>query len=405
MKTPSLRDKLFEKVREAGDERNSGARGEATEIELPPRVTARVSAKALKNNYLAIHAQAAERGMIPMLKADAYGHGMLWAARELVQMQNLYAFGVATLEEGKALRDGLGLRSRKVRIIVFSGATPFNDEVGQFCEAFNLTPVIASEDDWTRFVNGKWPGRIPYELKFNTGMNRLGVSFSQVNRFRDLLAKLEPEARPEGIFTHLATAENPDHTLTQTQLEKFRKVRAELGPVCPGALFHFANSAAIWTGKHYDLEGLSDLVRPGISLYGIPPWKGAPQKNLSPVLTLESRIIRVNSLKAGESVGYGATYRTDAPQTIGIVPAGYGDGVPRSLGKGGKVRVGDRIEKILGIVSMDLMAISVAPSTQVGERVEIFGPGVSVADQAAVAGTIPYELLTSITARVSREFS
>ncbi len=404
MKTRSLRDKILEKINASeSDSRNGGAGGSSGEAPQP-RVICRLSARALRKNYQIIQDLNPDLGVIPMVKADAYGHGMLWAARELIPLKQFYALGVATLEEGGALREGLGMRQRKTRIIVFSGAIPWNDEVGAYCEAHGLTPVIAADEDWTRFRAGGWTAKIPYELKFNTGMNRLGISMGALSKVRQDLSKLNAEEHPQGVLTHLAAGEKPDHPLTREQFRRFQSIRAELAEVVPGARFHIANSSAIWNTKHYGLEEISDLVRPGLSLYGVAPWADAPARGLEPVMTLETRVMRIHALKAGESIGYGATYTAAAAQSVAVLPAGYADGWVRCLSNSGRVMLGGNEERVLGIVSMDLSAISATPRTKIGDSVELLGPSLSIWAQAQAAKTIPYELLTSVSARVKRVY-
>ena len=138
-------------------------------------------------------------------------------------------------------------------------------------------------------------------------MNRLGILYSEAKEVAGLLERLPPEARPQGITTHLAVAENPEHSLTRSQLERFRALRSVLASTCPGAHFHFANGAAIWNQKYFDVAGLSDLVRPGISLYGVPPgrcagaWRGS-------AIRFRARVVQMHTLRPGESTGYGARF-------------------------------------------------------------------------------------------------
>jgi alanine racemase len=385
-------------------------RGPDAGSELPPRACIELDSRALVNNFKAIRALVPDQAVLPMVKANAYGHGMEWAASQLTGFGNLYGLGVASLEEGAELRASLGVRGRKIRVIVFSGAAGWTETKGQYCERHGLTPVIASDADWHAFAARGWPGRLAYELKFNTGMNRLGLSPSMARQVAQKLRDKPVEQQPQGVLTHLAMSERPDARLTQQQIERFAAIKAELEPAFPSASFHLANSGAIWNAKRLGLSGpkggLTDVVRPGLALYGVPPWDGAPLRGLEPVMTYTAQVIAVHALKAGESLGYGGTFsvpgKAAEPVQVAILSAGYGDGVHRMLSNQGHGWLGGRETRFLGMVSMDLCAVGAFASTRVGDRVELFGPHVDPWAQARAAGTIPYELLTSVTARVQR---
>ena len=363
-----------------------------------------MSARALTGNFRAIQAQLPAQALIPMIKADAYGHGASWAARELAGLDGLYAFGVATLEEGKQVRLALRGSRARARILVFSGTAPWSDEKGQFCELHGLTPVISTEADWVDFLRGKWPERLSYHLKFNTGMNRLGIPAAYAPQVSRALKAKPIGWHPEGICSHLAMAEAPEHKLSRLQAERFKQLRGDLEATLPSAQFHLANSSAIWNSKAWGLDSLTDIVRPGISLYGVPPWKGASLRGLAPVMTLLSQVLTVNILKRGESVGYGATYtvKGPGPESIAILGAGYADGLHRRLSGTGWLILGGRKERLLGRVSMDLSAALCSKSVKAGEYAEILGPGIDIWEQSEVAQTIPYELLTSVSGRVQK---
>lgn len=391
--------------------RNSRNQDHDSNEPIDTRVRARFDIDALQGNYRAIHELAGGQGVLPMVKANAYGHGVGWAARALVGLPGLAGFGVATLEEGAELRRELTLRNRKTRIVVFSGAGPWSEEKGQFCEDNGLTPVLATEDDWNRFFKQGWPERIPYELKFNTGMNRLGMPVSIARQVASRLKDKPAEWHPQGVLTHLAMGEQPRNRVSQQQRERFAAVRTEFASICPAAQFHLANSSAIWARKEWGLDGFTDLVRPGLSLYGVPPWEGAPERGIRPVMTLEAQVIATHRLKAGDAVGYGATYVVSGnePVYVAVLGAGYADGLSRSLrgtggNTGGHAWLGGRAERFVGIVSMDMSAISATASVKAGDWAQILGPNVDPWAQAQAIGTIPYELLTSVSRRVQRSY-
>jgi alanine racemase len=371
------------------------------------RVVARVSAAALLSNYDAIQAQVPGLSILPMIKADAYGHGASWVARILARSPGLYGFGVATLEEGLEVRKALDTLKQKARVVVISGATPFTIAQGQFCEKYFLTATITREEDWALFFREGFAQRIPYELKFNTGMNRLGMQPGFAKQIAKTLKDRPRVEHPSGVLSHFAAGENPADKLTQAQLQAFREIRSDLSSALPSTHFHLANSSGIWNAKDLDLKNLTDVVRPGLSLYGVPPWKGAPARGLQPVMTLQAPVIATHRLKAGDRVGYGGTFRVEEPTYIAILAMGYADGLRRNLGGVGKpaghVLLNGVVQPLIGIVSMDMCAVSSTQKTKVGDWAQILGPGIDPWLQASEAGTVPYEMFTGISARVPRE--
>lgn len=396
--------------RKSAEPEDSSDRGENDEfLGAPARVVAEFSAKALVANYRAIRDQVPNQAMLPMVKANGYGHGADWVARQLLNEDGLYGFGVATLREGAKLREGLGPSGRRARIVVFSGCGPWTEEKGSFCEKHGLTPVLASDRDWQQFSKQGWAAKIPYELKFNTGMNRLGISPQLAPSIAKFLRAGPAEAHPQGICSHLAMGETPDSALSHSQKEKFIWLRGQFQGVVSSTHFHLGNSAAIWNQKHWSLKDLTDVVRPGLSLYGVQPWPGAPERGIFPVMTLRASVLAVHRLKPGESLGYGAHFKVTGtkPVNVAILGAGYGDGLTRTLsghmpGGGGHVWLSGRAERMLGVVSMDLCATGCAAETKPGDWAEIIGPHVDPWAQAQAAGTIPYELLTSVSGRVQK---
>ncbi len=374
------------------------------DIDTNGRAVARLSAKALKNNFAAIQALVPGQSILPMIKANAYGHGATWAARELMGLPGLYAFGVASLDEGKTLRQELGLRARKARIIVFTGATPWTEEKGRFCESYGLTPMLQTDADWQTFLKAGWPGKLPYELMFNTGMNRLGLSPGLASSIAKTLRNGPSESFPEGVSTHLAMAESPESKLSQMQVGIFTSIRNELSPALPSTQFHAANSAGIWNQKQFGFQAAAktDAVRPGLSLYGIVPWKGAPLRGLEPVMSFEAKLLQVSQLRVGESVGYGGTFKAKEATRLGTLGAGYGDGLSRALSNRGWVSLRGEKCALIGRVSMDLSAIRVPLSARVGDWAQLMGAEIDPWELAEVAGTIPYEILTSVSSRVQR---
>lgn len=372
---------------------------------ISSRVVAEISSSALIQNYLAIRKLALSQSVLPMIKANAYGHGAAWAAKTLLGQPNLYGFGVATLEEGEEIRRELGLKGRKTKILIFSGTLPWSEEKLQFCEQYQLTPVIGSESDWQKFLKDKGPSKIPYELKFNTGMNRLGIDFNGLSRIRKQLKDLPVDQQPSGICSHLMSSEDPAGNHSVNQMKRFKEIVSQLKPVLPSAQFHVANSGAIWNLKKLGLEDLTDIVRVGISLYGVAPWPGAPLRGIVPVLTLKAQVGCIQTVRAGESIGYGGRFsvkRSGEPVKAAVLTAGYADGILRALGPEGHAWINGKLSRFLGTVSMDLCAIEAFSQTNPGDWAELLGPSIDIWSQSQAARTVPYELLTSLSQRVQR---
>jgi alanine racemase len=233
-------------------------------------------------------------------------------------------------------------------------------------------------------------------LKLNTGMNRLGL---QASELAAAWALLKAARGVEGVvlMTHFATADEPAEGV-EAQLDRFNAMTAGLS--LPRSL---ANSAALL--RYPQTHG--DWVRPGIMLYGSSPFadQDAEALGLRPVMTLESQVIAVQSLQAGDRVGYGGAFTAPHPMRIGIVACGYADGYPRHAGTGTPVLVNGVRTRTVGRVSMDMMSVDLTPVPEagVGAHVTLWGEGLSVDEVARAAGTIGYELLCRLTSRVPRE--
>jgi len=396
--------------------KRSGSSNDASKpAEITPRIVAYCSTKVLVQNYRAIQDLSPTHAMLPMIKANAYGHGAKWAARELAMQPQLYGLGVATLEEGREVREALEKSQRQPKVVVFSGCSPWTEAAGQYCEKYRLTPVISSDPDFEAFVRGGWAEKISYELEFNTGMNRLGMNLGFAKNVIQLLKNNSKSNGPDGVFSHLATAENPEAKLSRLQLQGFTEMRRTLGNAFPAVQFHLSNSSAIWNAKTWGVSEMVDVIRPGISLYGVPPWEGAPERGLDSVMILEATVMSVRALKVGDQIGYGGTFTVNAPDSprgeitkpgapfyTATLAAGYADGVLRSLSNRGYAWLNDQESRFLGVISMDLSVVGCTAKTRPGDLAQILGPNVDIWAQAKAAGTIPYELLTSLSTRVRR---
>lgn len=374
------------------------------------RVRVELDPRALSDNYRAIlDLVGGERQglfLLPMVKGDGYGHGLEWVVKHLHRAPHLAGFGVATLEEGLRVRKVLGPRGSSLRVQVFSQTGPWNEAKAQFFAEHGLTATLSQESDLRLFLKRGDAANIQYEIFFNTGMNRLGIPISLLREVGKLIGELPAEQKPTGVATHLGNAENFGSKMSQLQFAGWREVVSQLRDRLPAAFFHCGNSAAIWNSKHWKLEEFTQIVRPGLALYGATPTADLPARGIRSVMRVRAPVIQTHRLSPGESMGYGAAYTAPNDQAVhvAVLDIGYADGLMRSLGGRG-VAYWSQEQKtlpILGRVSMDLCAVQCSPHTQPGEWVELWGDGVGLWKQAQAAGTIPYECMTQWSNRVPR---
>ena len=335
-----------------------------------------VDLNALSHNFHALE-ELSGVPVHPVVKADAYGLGAVPVARRLLA-EGARTFFVARASEGERLRAALGAEPA---IYVLDGCL-----AGRAAQlrAADLRPVLnanAQLAEW-RAAGGGACG-----IQIDTGMNRLG--------FR-------PEAAPEPfesldlVLSHLACADDPAEPMNGRQRAAFALASARY----PGALRSFANSGGVFLGASYAF----DATRPGICLYGGGP-EGRPDARIRPVATLAAEVLQLHDLPAGETVGYSRGFTATRPTRIATCAAGYADGVLRSYSPKGQVFVAGELRPIVGRVSMDACAVDVTGlEVAVGDRVELFGPNRMLDDAGTAAGTIGYELLSAITARVPRVY-
>ena len=342
------------------------------------RAWAVVDLRALVLNARTV-AQVSGTRLLPMVKANGYGLGALPCARALEALDP-WGFGVTTVDEGAELRAGGIFRP----ILVF---TPLLPALIPRYRAHELRPVIGDLDGLTAWLAH---GNAPFHVELDTGMARCGLRWNADPSWRDVL---RGASGWEGIFTHFHSADS-DPASVHRQWRRFQQVLESL-PTRP-PLVHAANSAAALQGRHY----AADLVRPGIFLYG----GAASGTAAEPVARLQTRVVAVRSVRAGDSVSYGATWTAPADTRIATLAVGYADGVPRSLSNQGAVELGGRITPIVGRVTMDFLMVPADDATAIGDVATIYGGLVSLDDQAKRAGTVPYELLTAIGPRVARQY-
>lgn len=347
-------------------------------------IQARLDLAALRHNHRLARERAGGARLWTVVKADAYGHGLLRCAEALADEAD--GFALLGIEDAITLREA-GIRQP---ILLLEGV--FAESDLPLCAEYGLTPVVHRPGQLQMLRAAALPVRLPVWLKLNTGMNRLGLSGEELASLRaDTSAS--SALTVQGLMTHFAEADGERGIALQ--LARFNEMRA--GWSVPVSL---ANSAAL---LRYP-EASADWVRPGIMLYGASPFadEDAASHGLRPVMTLSSRLIGVQQVAAGERVGYGGVFTADRPMRIGIVACGYADGYPRHASTGTPLLVEGRRTRTLGRVSMDMLAcdLSELPEADVGSPVVLWGRGLPADEVAAAAGTISYELFCALARRV-----
>jgi alanine racemase len=346
-----------------------------------------VDTAALKHNLSRVRELAPGSRVLAVIKANAYGHGLLTVAQAL---EGADGFAVARLEEALALR-AAGSRARIVLLQGFRDA----EELAQ-TTAHGLEPFIHQDWQIALLEAFRGPQNLRVWLKIDTGMHRLGFAPAEVASAAARLAACRAVIQPAGLATHLADAESADGAGTRTQLEVFAAAVAGL----PGER-SIANSAGLvaWPAAR------ADWVRPGIMLYGISPFpdRTGDALGLQPVMSLETRVIALKDVAAGERVGYGGTWTAPRASRIAVAAVGYGDGYPRAAGNGTPVTVAGAPAAVAGRPSMDMLTIDVTglPRAAIGDRVELWGREVPIERVAAACGTIAYELTCRVGRRVA----
>ncbi|MFB0988461.1 MAG: alanine racemase [Gammaproteobacteria bacterium] len=370
------------------------------------RARATIDLRALKKNLSQVSAHCPESQIVPVIKANAYGHGVEKVALALNAMHRKFAaLAVASMEEAIQLRT-LGISTP---ILLLSG---FRDKVEMdLCLNHKIEPVIHSMYQFeeidkylqTEILTGV--GRV--WVKFNSGMNRLGLDKEQVLR---VYGDLHRHPETEVVFmSHLACADDPESQsaveLTQRQIAEFDSLKQQIATSTQGPVqASLAASAGILSLPQTHHQ----FVRPGFMLYGGSPFtnRTAEEIGLLPVMTLRAKIIAINNVKAGGTIGYGATHRCRQYTRVGIVSIGYADGYPRSAKNGTPVLVntkqGPRRAGLLGRVSMDTIAIDLTGlnTVKIADDAVLWGDGLSADEVARYADTISYELFCRVTKRV-----
>ncbi len=355
---------------------------------MPRPTQARIDLSAVRHNYTVAKQHAASGGnpakAWAVVKADAYGHGLLRVARALDEVAD--GFALLEMDAAVALREA-GFRQP---ILLLEGF--FEPADLATCAEYGLTTAIHRIEQFRMIREAALPMRLPVYIKLNTGMNRLGFTLEQMPALRRELQHAEGIG-PITLMMHFAEADGARGI--DWQLERFAQMTAGMNyPVS------MANSAAI---LRYP-QTAHDWVRPGIVLYGASPFADASAESfgLKPVMTLSSKILAVQDVPAGARVGYGGTFEAQRPTRVGIVACGYADGYPRHAPSGTPVLVAGKRTTTVGRVSMDMLACDLTdiPEAGVDGPVVLWGEGMPADEVAMAAGTISYEMFCALARRV-----
>lgn len=345
-----------------------------------------INLDALIDNYRFVQANVYPKEVIPVIKANAYGHGAIDIMKALVGI-GVHLFAVSLLEEAIELRK----ENQTIDILMLGPLLPSQLSL---CEKYRIQLTIYDSQIAQEVL--KYPGTLSFHLKYDTGMHRYGLTDQQ--EIIEFMKKTrQTPHRMVGLFSHFATANEQD-SLFHQQIERMTSLINHL-PFRP-PMIHFSNSSS---SLRYE-ENFKDTthVRLGISLYGLS--LDEDKTGLHPVMKLKSQVVHIKTLKPGETVGYGATYQAKEEERIAILPIGYADGWIRR-NKTGMVEIRGRRYKIVGIICMDACFIKVDETIEVGDEVTLFGGLISIDDVAKRLSTINYEVTCLISARVPRIYT
>jgi alanine racemase len=360
-------------------------------VNSPALIRAVVDATALRHNLRQVRKAAPASRVMAVIKANAYGHGLVPAARALAEADG---FAVARLEEALALR-AAGLDNR---ILLLEGVFSAEQLATAAAQQFEL---MVHSFEQLALLDGLAPTTPVHAwLKVDTGMNRLGFRVEEVGAAYARLRANPGVVGEPTLTTHLASADDRRDLKTAEQLEAFAQVTQGL----PGTR-SVANSAGVlaWPAAR------ADWVRPGLMLYGVSPFPSGTGADLGlrPAMTLRTEVIAVKHVRVDETVGYGGAWTASRDTRIAVIAAGYGDGYPRSTRAGAPVIVRGRRAPLIGRVSMDMLTVDVThlPDVAVGDDVVLWGGDNPVEDVATHAGTIAWDLLCGVSQRVQLEIS
>ncbi len=349
--------------------------------------TATIDLAAIRHNLKLVKKLAPNSQVMAVIKADAYGHGLLEIANSLAEADGL---AVARIEEALQLREA-GIK-QKVLLL----GSYHDSQIFTLCSKHNIDIVIHNLEGARLLAGTSLDTAVTPWLKFNSGMHRLGLTHDKFLEAHRILVSNQTISEP--IFmTHFSSPENSDLSYTEQQRDMFLAGTEPLR----GAT-SLANSAAII--QHPSTHG--DWVRPGIMLYGSNPVKHQQELMLQPAMTVKSKVVAIRTIAEGEGVGYNSTWRSEQPSRIATIGIGYGDGYPRHASNGTPVLVNGKRAGLVGTVSMDLITIDITGCGEVniGDEVILWGNALKADEVAAHANTISYQLFTSLSKRVPRHY-
>lgn len=360
---------------------------------MPTGAIAEINLMALRCNYRLLAGKVAPETCAAVVKANAYGLGMIPVASALYD-EGCRHFFVASIAEGIDLREAFPT----VHIGIFYGVATRDD--AQLAITHNLLPSLNSVEQialWQKMAREQ--GKLLSAcLHVDTGMSRLGISLPELQQLAENPDKLEG-IDVHWLMSHLACADAPEHALNLLQLKRFTAARA----IFPNLATSFANSSGIFLGQGYH----GNLARPGAALYGINPTPSMPNP-MQTVVAIKAPILQVRTLSQPETVGYGATYCAPANARLATVACGYADGLMRAMSGHAYAYVAGVHVPLAGTISMDVAVIDMTnlpeQAVKTGDMVEFIGPNISVDDAASQAGTIGYEIFTSMGERMQRVY-
>ena len=364
------------------------------------RAVARIDFEAVRANCARLKSELREGAeLCAVVKADGYGHGADGCANAALA-GGATRLAVATAAEAEQVGRRLqhiplltmgALTAEEVDVVLSAGS-----EVAVWREGFRALLAARAR------AQGR-PARV--HVKHDSGMGRLGNPDPEEVLGLARACAADPSLELAGVWTHFATADEPDSPFFDEQLDRFEAVAAAVRAEFPNAIAHAANSAAVFR----DRRSHFDMARCGVAIYGLDPFQGDPaERGLAPALSLRSYVADVKRFAAGASAGYGQRWRAPRETWVGVVPLGYGDGVRRGLGDNAEVLVRGRRRPLVGTVSMDNVTIDLGPETEVepGEEAVLIGAqgedAIRAEDLAARLDTINYEVTCGISARVPR---
>ena len=358
---------------------------------MPANLT--VDRSSLTHNLSSISSSLHPK-IMAVVKSNAYGHGIVGISQTIEKF--VTSFAVVDLKEASILRS---FTSKPILLL----APLFSHEELNTALEMNIDITISNHESLNALTTFKKSHLLKTHIKVDTGMNRLGFKASEVNT--DLLNTLKKHSKLTGLYTHFPAPE--DEEFTHQQIKTFNRIVRIAREVSPTIVIHAANSM---TSLRYP-ESHYDMIRIGFLMYGVPPsvnWRRDFEKlKLKRVATFSAKVIEVKKLSRGEGTSYDLLWKAPIDAKIAVIDAGYADGIPRSLSNRGWVFLNSRFCKIVGNVCMDYTCVLVPPEheVKVGDTAEIWGKNNPLEEVAAAAGTIPYEMMTSISEKTERVFA